>query len=222
MRSLCVIDGLSCQHRYGGHRRTAHADSIKGWRLQVGNEKDLVAPSPARRRSRQRRGHAPAYPRPRAALWRCEDWPWRADICRIYVLPVNRSMASMTAFVELAITRETMLGSTPICGPSIGRMTTSLRCSCHPSLMPNSKPGQNAKSLSNAQLFQTSTPKNRPLDSTKTPERERDDRRRPSAGVSGLGDEPAVLTATWDPIKLKLAVRFSTTESGGRRKKSLT
>jgi hypothetical protein len=34
--------------------------------------------------------------------------------------------------------------------------------------MPNSKPGQNAKSLSNAQLCQTSSPKNRPLDSTKT------------------------------------------------------
>ena len=34
--------------------------------------------------------------------------------------------------------------------------------------MPNSRPGQNAKSLSNAQLCQTSSPKNRPSDATKT------------------------------------------------------
>jgi hypothetical protein len=34
--------------------------------------------------------------------------------------------------------------------------------------MPNSKPTRNAKCLRNAQLSQASTPKNRPLDSTKT------------------------------------------------------
>jgi hypothetical protein len=35
-------------------------------------------------------------------------------------------------------------------------------------LMPNSKPSRNAKYLSNAQLSQASSPKNRPLQSTKT------------------------------------------------------
>ena len=44
-----------------------------------------------------------------------------ATECR-HVLPVNRSMAPMIALVELAITRETMLRSTPNCAPSIGRM----------------------------------------------------------------------------------------------------
>jgi hypothetical protein len=34
--------------------------------------------------------------------------------------------------------------------------------------MPNSKPSRNAEYLSNAQLSQASSPKNRPLDSTKT------------------------------------------------------
>jgi hypothetical protein len=34
--------------------------------------------------------------------------------------------------------------------------------------MPNSKPSRNAKYLSNAQLSQASSPKNRPLQSTKT------------------------------------------------------
>jgi hypothetical protein len=36
-------------------------------------------------------------------------------------------------------------------------------------LMPNSKPSRNAEYLSNAQLSQASSPKNRPLYSTKTP-----------------------------------------------------
>jgi hypothetical protein len=38
------------------------------------------------------------------------------------MLPVSRSMASMMAPVELEITCETMLRSTPNCAPSIGRM----------------------------------------------------------------------------------------------------
>jgi hypothetical protein len=37
--------------------------------------------------------------------------------------------------------------------------------------MPNSKPSRNAEYLSNAQLSQASSPKNRPLDSTKTPKK---------------------------------------------------
>jgi len=38
------------------------------------------------------------------------------------MLPVNQSMASMMAPVELEITCETMVRSTPNCAPSIGRM----------------------------------------------------------------------------------------------------
>jgi hypothetical protein len=43
----------------------------------------------------------------------------RRDRCR-HVLPVDRSMASMIAPVEVAISRETMLRSTPNCAPRIG------------------------------------------------------------------------------------------------------
>jgi hypothetical protein len=46
----------------------------------------------------------------------------RAAAAYRHVLPVNRSMMSMMSPVELAITRETMLRSSPSCAPSIGRM----------------------------------------------------------------------------------------------------